>query len=348
MQMGLPYNHLEIARQRTIRHGAFLTAIARAYVLVDAKAHLHDSFVEMVWNPGLGYPYHPTECQMRYAGAPKAAIARLRQGRLGIEDKLGCWTGEFFHGLKLANALAEKEPGHYRIDTRIHSELVADIKDWILAGRLGRPDRDGRRRLIACPAATHLPAEDPEGAGVIAGLFAGARISKIDGEQWCELPATEATRRLLEEWSVLHSPSRRICRREYLKVSPFYAQLVAELMPEHSRMRIRSIRNPAMCPLLPILYWEWLYAPISKGMRILPFPDALPFGISRRTFYRHGWRRSELHRRAVLEVGILRVDPRLRKQMHGWFEQHHRQRTVGNSNRSEMSTPANGAPNDTR
>jgi hypothetical protein len=58
------------------------------------------------------------------------------------------------------------------------------------------------------------------------------------------------------------------------------------------------------------------------GMTVLPFADALPFGISRRSFFRHGWRRRELHRRAVLEYGILSVNPRLRNRMEQWFEEH--------------------------
>ena len=94
-----------IAERRKTRHDAFLTAIARAYVLLDARAHLRRRSVELVWDENLGYPRPPTECQMRYAGAPKAAIARLRQGNLGINDRLGCWTGEFLLGLRLSGCV---------------------------------------------------------------------------------------------------------------------------------------------------------------------------------------------------------------------------------------------------
>src|ERR1039458_4418329 len=312
------------ARWPAIRE-AFLLGIARAYLLVDAKAHLRSGYVDLVWDCDI-WPCPPSVCQMRYAGAPKTAIERLRQGKLGIDDKLGCWTGDFFLGLKLSRALAEKEIGRYRIDSKLHPELVSDIQNWILAGRLGAADRDGRRRLIACPAARHLPAENPQGDGVLAGLFAGARLSKIGGESWLELPDEEPVRRLLTDWTILHYPSRRIERRSYLKVSPFYAPLVADLIPEHSRMRILNIRKSAMCPALPIFYWEWLYSIVKEGMTTLPFADALPFGISRWTFYRHGWRRYGLHRKAVLELGILTVDPRLRKRMEQWFERHHQER----------------------
>ena len=315
-----------IAERRQIRHAAFLTAIARAYVLVDARAHQRRSSVELVWDEHLGYPRPPTECQMRYAGAPKAAITRLRQGNLGINNRLGCWTGEFLLGLKLSGALAEKEPGRFRIDGELHPELVGDIQNWVLAGRLGCADRSGRRRLIACPAVSHLPAEDPEGAGVIAGLFAGARLSEIGGEHWFELSDNERIRQLLDAWTILQYPSRQIHRRNYIKVPAFYAPLFVDLLPERSRERILGIQTPAMCPLLPILYWELSFSMVTDGMTILPFADALPFGISRRSFFRHGWRRNGLHRQAVLEVGILSVNARLRNRLHQWFEQHQRQR----------------------
>jgi len=315
------------AERRKARHAAFLTAIARAYVLVDARAHQRRDGVKLVWSEDLGYPDPPTECQMRYAGAPKAAIARLRQGNLGIESKLGCWTGEFLLGLKLSGALAEKEPGRYRIDSKLHPQLIGDIQNWILAGRLGSPDRDGRRRLIACPAVTHLPADDPQGASVMAGLFAGARLSLIGGEQWLVLPDEEPIRQLLKDWTILHYPFRCIQRRSYIKVSPFSAPLFADLMPGQSRDRILRIRKPAMCPLLPITYWELGFSLLKTGRRVLPFADALPFGISRRTFFRQGWRRRELHRKAVQELGILSVDARLRSRMEQWFERHEQERS---------------------
>lgn len=316
----------QLAHRRQLRHAAFQLGIARAYVLVDAKAHLRRGYVELIWDEDLGYPQPPTECQMRDAGAPKAAIERLSQGHLGIESKLGCWTGEFFRGLKLCRAFAEKEAGHYRLDPKHHPELVADVQDWVLAGRLGRPDRDGRRRLVGCLAATHLPADDPQGAGVIAGLLAGARLSEIGGEHWFELPEDEGVKQFLDAWTILHYPSRRIQRRGFIRVSPFYAALFADLIPERSRERILNVRKPAMCPALPILYWEWLFSRIKDGMSTLPFAEALPFGISRRTFYRHGWRRRVLHRKAVLELGILSVDHRLRSRMEQWFDDHQQER----------------------
>jgi hypothetical protein len=302
------------------RREQIILAIAKGYCLLDSKAHLHPETVYPFIPEELHQEVGPTPCQMLYVGAPRTAKARLRQGNLGIEDKLRPWMPEFFRGLRLAGALSEKERGRYRVDVKCHPELVADISEWKIAGRLGNNDGFGRRRLTGC-LATLLPVKDQTGEYAIAGLFAGARLRTIVDEQWLELPDSEAVRELLESWSILFWPGGRSHRRDYLRVSPFFGALFADLMPTHSQERILSVRHPAMCPLLPVLYWDWLYSPITKGMRILPFANALPFGCSRRTFYRKGWKRKELHRTAV-GVGILSVDPRLRKLIAEWFERH--------------------------
>jgi hypothetical protein len=311
------------------RREQIILAIAKGYCLLDSKAHLHPEFVYPFIPEDLRHEVGPTPCQMQYVGAPKTAIARLRQGDLGIEDKLRPWTPEFFHGLRLAGALSEKEPGRYRVDVKCHPELAVDISEWKIAGRLGNNDGFGRRRLTGC-LATLMPVQDPFGTSVIAGLLAGARRRHVDGEEWLELPDNEAVNNILENWTILRRPSRCARGRNFLQVSPFYAALFIDAMPTHSQQRILSIRKPAMSPALAVFYWEWLFGPISKGMRILPFADALPFGCSRRTFYRRGWKRRKLHWMAV-EAGLLGVDPRLRVRLNNWFESHRAMRAQPNA-----------------
>jgi hypothetical protein len=206
--------------------------------------------------------------------------------------------------------LQEKEAGRFRVDANAHPELVEDIANWHIAGKLGSDDGFGRRRLVGC-LATLLPPVDPIGASVLAGLFAGARLIEIDEEQWFEFSASDQAKALLDSWTILYEPSNAIrTNKNMLRVSPFYAALFADLMPAHSKQRILSLRRPAMCPLLALLYWDWLYSPIKPNERILPFPNALPFGCSRRTFYRRGWKRKELHWKAV-HMGLLSVDQQL-------------------------------------
>jgi hypothetical protein len=306
--------------------------------MADPKAHLKPL---VVW-PFLkatvpGYVW-PTICSLRYAGAPQAALARLRQGDLGIETEMRPWTPEFFLGLRISGALAEKEAGRFRIDARSHPELIQDIAEWHIAGRIGSDDGFGRRRLVGC-LATQLPAVDPMGASVLAGLFAGAKLSEVDRQQWLEVPASDEAKALLADWTILFTDSTAVRPgRNMVRISPFYAALFADLMPAHSKQRLLSLRRPAMCPLLALLYWDWLYAPLKPGMRILPFPNALPFGCSRRTFYRKGWKREKLHWQAV-HLGILSVERRLTVRLNHWYESHQDMRDQRSDSASALLNP---------
>ena len=328
----------ELVRRREVLRKGISLAIARAYVLADPKAHL---------KPLVAWPYiktavpgylWPTICSLHYAGAPKSAIARLRMGDLGIEAEMRPWTPEFFLGLRLSGALQEKEAGRFRIDATALPELAEDISKWNIAGKLGTDDGFGRQRLIGC-LATLLPAVDPEGDSVLAGLFAGARLIEIDEEQWFEFPASDQVKSLLETWTILYEPSNATrTNKNLLRTSPFFAALFAGLMPNCSRERILRLRRPAMCPLLALLHWDWLYSPLKPNERILPFADALPFGCSRRTFYRRGWKREKLHRQAV-HIGILSVDQRLRVRINHWFETHQDMRDRRSDSASALLNP---------
>jgi hypothetical protein len=57
----------------------------------------------------------------------------------------------------------------------------------------------------------------------------------------------------------------------------------------------------------------------KRGQTYMPYPDALPFGISKATFFRRGWRRRDLHKSGWLELGI-RITPQLRELMVEWFQ----------------------------
>ena len=311
----------ERTRQREVLHQQINLAVARAFVLSDPKAHLKPDVLWPYMQAAVPGGYCPTVCRLRYAGAPKAAIARLQKGNLDIEESLRPWTAEFFLGLRLSGGLQEKELGRFRVDATALPELVEDIAQWHIAGKLGTDDGFDRRRLVGCLATQLLPV-DPMGASVLAGLFAGARLIKTAGEQWLEFPASDQVKTLLDTWTILYEPAKGArTKKNMLRTSPFFAALFVGLMPNCSRERILSLRQPAMCPLLALLHWDWLYAPIEKGMRILPFADALPFGCSRRTFYRLGFKRDELHWKAV-HMGLLGVDQKLRVRMNDWFEQH--------------------------
>jgi len=245
----------------------------------------------------------------------KAALERITQGNLGIEDRLGVWNGSVFHGLKLSGALRKGPGTEFTIWAR--PELVADLSEMPLMHKLEpKAAKHGQRRLRRCYAA-FLPPEDPIGRSVLAGLFAGAILRNADGEEWLELPGTQGVKTILSEWGIPCLPFERPMGKRVLHVSPLFGALVAHIMPPHSAGRIQCIRKAGNCPYLPAILWEM--AMTKKHSRYMPFPNALPFACSKSTFFRRGWRRRDMHKAGWLELGI-HVTPRLRELLVEWFE----------------------------
>ena len=200
---------------------------------------------------------------------------------------------------------------------RSHKELVADLEGMHVTGVFeSRPTLSGLRRLRRCPS-MYLPLEEPDCPSVLAGVFAGAVMREVDGESWLDLPGSDGIQELLGRWTI-HCVPQSHRGDPVLRVSPFYAALVAHLMPPHSRERILSVQIAGGCPFLAVVYWQM--AMNRRFMRYMPFHDALPFGCSKATFFRRGWRRKELWRIASCTMGITGVAPRLRALMVRWFE----------------------------
>jgi len=268
------------------------------------------------------YP-QPTGRQLQTLGGVRAVLSRVARGGLGIDDRLGVWTPGFLCGLRMSGAIRQ-EGKAWSIWVRTHQELLSDMEAMPMPHRLeSKAGRNGVRRLRRCPAML-LPPSNPQGTHVVAGLFAGAVLREDGDAQWLELPKTKETVALLDNWTVMFSDLRPFRGEVRIGVSPFYAALFAHMMPPNARQRVLGVGRPAMCPLLPALYWEWAFC--RRGQRMLPSKDALPFACSRRTCFRRGWsrRNSRLHRQAI-EAGICHVDPRLRELMVRWFEEHRRE-----------------------
>ena len=283
--------------------------------------------------PGLSADHpQPTPRQMQTLGGVRAVLSRVARGGLGVEEHMRVWTPGFLCGVQMSGAL-RREGNAWSVWARTHRELLSDMEAMPLPHRLEpKAGRNGLRRLRRCPAML-LPPSNPQGAHVVAGLLAGAVLREGKQGQWLELPATSEVMSLLEGWTILCSRQRLFRGEARIGVSPFYAALFAHMMPPNSRGRILGSDRPAMCPLLPALYWEWAFC--RRGQRMLPSKDALPFACSRRTCFRRGWSRkdSRLHQQAI-EAGICHIDPRLRELMAKWFGEHRReppreQHTIG-------------------
>jgi hypothetical protein len=171
--------------------------------------------------------------------------------------------------------------------------------------------------------------------------MAGAELRTLDdGEQWMLVPDEPAIRELLDAWTILHRPVCLAKRKPFVGVSPSFASLYCRVMPRRSAERITGCRNPAMGDILPLLYWDLLFA--DAGRRLPPFAGALPFCMSTRTFRRRDIVRTTLHRQAVCEHGITGVAFGLRDLMRRWYEE------ACAARQSQPSEPAEGAASEAR
>lgn len=300
-----------------------LTAFGKACVLVSDTAPRAHGQVLPFLPDGVRCP---SACQLQTMGGVSAVYLRISRGNLGIEDQLGVWTPGLFYGLRLAGALRRYRGWSWAIWEVGRSELVADLADMPFPHKLEpRLRPDAMRRLRRCPV-SHLGCVDPQDKSVVAGLFAGAVIKTIRNERWLVLPGDAQVKALLDSWTIKYDDAGLFRGEPRIKVSPFYAALVTHAMPPKSAGRILNLRRAGMCPLLPLVYWELAFA--GKGRRYLPHADALPFGISRRTFHRLRYKRRDLHRTAVCEMRIVRPDRRLRELLDKWLEEHSGERST--------------------
>ena len=272
---------------------------------------------ESQWWPWIFRQKYPFGVTPVMEARRKEVLQRIAQGSLGIEDRMGVWKGSFWHGLRLSGAIRQGTGTEFRIWERAHPKLVADLAEMPLTKRLEpKATKRGQRRLRRCYAAL-LPPEDPTGAAALAGLFAGAVLLDAGGESWLELPAHDGVKGLLTDWGMPFVALERTKGGPVVRVSPLFAMLVAHLMPPHSAVRISGIWKAGGCPRLSAILWQMVLA--RRNRRYMPFPDALPFGCSKATFFRRDWRRRDLHKAGWLEIGI-RMTPKLRGLLIEWFE----------------------------
>ena len=304
-------------RRRKPWGDAALTLCARAAVLRGDRAWRDFAAMCVEWELDRSCPWPPTPRTVARFGGLKAVYARIARGGLLMEDRIGVWNGGFFRGLRLSGALKPCGGRQWQVWEKGHPELVRDMEGMSVSNRMEKAaGRNGVRRLRRCPA-SFLPAEPPSGASVLAGVFAGASMRRTADGDWLELPESDGIVGLLEDWRLVRRPGRTFRGGRTLLVPPFYGPLFADFLPPGSMARLLAVRRPAMCPLLPAIYWDLVL--VRGHMPVIPFTGALPFSCSMRTFRRRGWRRDELHRTAV-GMGINVVDPRLKDLMEAWFE----------------------------
>ena len=291
-------------------------AVARAYCIYGTDIFKTNEWDDSFW--GDLDRISPTYAEIRWRGGVRAVRERIKRGNLGIEDSLRPWSGGYFQGLILSGALRKIHSpsiwGRYQIWENSHQALVKDLELASIGMNFEKlPGASGCRRLSRCPAIS-LPALDED---IVAGLFSGARIEASGDGNWMVLPASEDVKSLLARMTILFQPWKPFRDQEQIAISPFYAPLFADRMATEASKRVLAIKRPAQRTTLPLLYWECYFA--KEKQPIPPFAGALPFAVSPRTFRRRRFRKSELHKTAVLEYKILALAPPLRQAMLTWY-----------------------------
>ena len=309
--------------ERRRRHAgtaeAFRLAAEKALVLRGPGAALDPLALREFLPPGIALP--SARQLRRHTGGVGRTWSRIRGHNPFEQGELGVWNADFALGLRLNGALQRHPlyPRRWRIrPAGARPWLERDLEELPVAGRLSGYTECAcgysERRLTRCPL-MDLPASDPSGPPTLGGLLAGSRLHMLDDEHWCCLPSSEAVELLLSDWSI---PFRRakVGGHGRILVSPFFAALVSPHMPCYSAGFLTRAPSPAMCPLLPAIYWRMAMG--RKRARTMPRPDSLPYGCSRSTETRRGWNRETLRQIAWHELGIVHVDQRLRELMVQW------------------------------
>jgi hypothetical protein len=322
-------------RERKARVKDALTDYARVFILHGDRAHRDTR--KMIDLMCMGYfksrPFPSRSLFVEFGGS-RAVYRRIAEGGLGVDDQLGVWTGGFFKGLRLSGALRPCGKRQWSIWENRHRDLLVDMEGMEAFNRLEpKSGRNGVRRLRRCPA-SFLPAESEDGASVVAGVFAGSHIREVENENWIEVAGEDEVVRLLDGWGIIFRKGNMYRGRPTILVPPFYAPLFCNFLPPHTLARLSSIRKPALCPLLPAIYWDILLR--EANLPVIPFKDALPYSCSMRTFRRKGWKRGDLHLMGV-RLGISVVEQRLQGLMRAWYETQVKLRGEGGSKESGKS-----------
>ena len=201
----------------TPRRRAILQAVAKCMVLRHPRPLVSPLDLLAVWS---GPGRFPSLSQMR--GCMKAAKSMVSQ--LELDSEVAPWTGGFWRGLRLSEALVV-HGGYPRLQAG-RPWLAEDLERLPFPGQLSPPDRQGRRWLVRCHA-WRLPVTELYAPDVLAGLLAGARREVQADGTWLLLPRTESVMNLLGWWKLCVFPGSKAGE---LQVSPFYGALLASYM----------------------------------------------------------------------------------------------------------------------
>ena len=154
-----------------------------------------------------------------------------------------------------------------------------------------------------------LPATEPHGVDVLAGLLAGARWSR---EEWITVPRSSEVKDLLWWYRIPVRPAPRDCFR----ISPFWGVCLVGEMPSACAARM-LVEQPGDCPLLPLALIEALWGAGGPPHWLMPRNAwELPYACCHVTRKGRGWNRKYLQF-AARRFGVANLPQQTREILAG-------------------------------
>lgn len=296
------------------RRRAIVDAAAKVLVLRGYGPHARARVVNGLLPRGLRV--HSDNALRVATGGWRRLAGRLGEGGLFAPGELGQWGEGLMVGLRLSGALRQLRVGERaRLGTWSIGPLgLRPGLELAMMGGFpfsGEAKVAGQELMVYRFWAGNLGAADPGGEAVVAGLLMGAIPVGHVRRSWLGVPSSPACRGLLDSWGIPRAfVGHQLAKRRVVDlVSPFWGALLAHLMPGDMAGWFSEFKSPGQCPLLP-----WAFLRMAGGRVSDEFPKGgLPYLVTRDVLYDAGVRLGEVHERAVRELGLARVDPRLRK-----------------------------------
>ena len=306
--------------KQVAHHQAIVDTAAQVLVLRGYGPHSKAEVVNELLPQGR--QVHSDLALRKITGGYQGLIKRIAKGDLFAPGALGRWSGGLMTGLRLSGALKQMSSGHsLKISSWIIFKGFRPALDAVLL-KGGLPmslvvQASSREVALYRFWGGNLGADDPVGVDVVAGLLMGAIVVRVDQNTWLGIPPTAEVRALLEHWGIPIAFRRHWCRGKPFGngkgivadlVSPFFGALFSRMMPMGMEEWYMGMDRPGMCPLLP-----WAFLRMAGGRVSDEFPrKGLPFLIARDNLLKAGVPLGSVHEKAVRELGLIRVDPRLR------------------------------------
>ena len=321
-----PLEAIALAKQ-IIQHQAIIDTAAQVLVLRGYGPHTKAEVINELLPQGR--QVHSDLDLLKITGGYQQLVKRIAKGGLFAPGVLGQWSGGLITGLRLAGALKQWKTSRQQkfgswvsgFGSRPAYEAVLLANKFPFTGvaKLAKHEI-----LLYRFWAGNLGADDPMGADVVAGLLMGATAVRVDQNTWLGVPPTVEVRALLESWGIPIAFRRYWCGGRPIGtgrgvvrdlVSPFWGALFSRMMPLGMESWYESMKHPGSCPLLP-----WAFLRMGGG-RSCDFPKGgLPFLLSGSGLYAQGIGIRSVHEKAVRELGLIRVDPRLRVVWAGYMK----------------------------